>query len=104
MAGAEAVLTRAERAGMLVDDGRSALHEASEHRINAHVMLHGFSAAPIAELTDQGMAAARKAETTGRSAMQELAYRRTGLAIATLVIFGFLVTLGIKIRSLPPAD
>jgi predicted CXXCH cytochrome family protein len=98
---ADAVLTRAQHAGMLVDDGREALKEAAEHRVNAHVLLHRFSAPPLVEVTEQGIAAARRAEASGNSAMQEIRYRRTGLAVATLLIVGFLITLGFKIRSLP---
>jgi hypothetical protein len=98
---ADQVLTRAERAGMLVYDGRAALQEASEHLIDSRVLLHTFSAAPVAEVTSSGLAAARRAEASGVDAMRELGYRRTGLGIATLLIVGFLITLGIKIRSLP---
>jgi hypothetical protein len=104
IAGADGRLSRAEQAGMLVQEGRAALQEASEHRVNSHVLLHAFSVAPIAEVTDNGLAAARRAEVSGTDAIQELAFRRTGLGVATLLIVGFLLTLAIKIRSLPPAD
>ena len=41
------------------------------------------------------------ASTVGHEAMNELQYRRRGLAVATLVILGFLATLFVKIRKLP---
>ena len=98
---ADAVLTRAEHAGMLVDGGRSALREAREHQIHARVLVHAFAAGPFAEMSDQGRAAAHRAQAEGDDAMSELQFRRRGLAVATLVIIGFLITLGLKIRRLP---
>jgi predicted CXXCH cytochrome family protein len=98
---ADAVLTRAEHAGMLVDNGRAALREAREHQIHARVLVHAFATGPFAATSDQGTAAARRAQTEGEDAMNELQFRRRGLVVATLVIIGFLVTLGLKIRGLP---
>lgn len=99
---ADAVLTRADRAGMLVEDGRAALREAHEQQINAHVLVHAFVAAPFDEVAARGLAAAGRAETSGNEAIQELQYRRRGLGVATVLILGFLVTLWFKIRSLSP--
>jgi predicted CXXCH cytochrome family protein len=103
---ADAVLTRAEQAGMLVDDGRAGLREAHDRQIHARVLVHAFAAKPFAEVSEQGLASARNAQATGDAAMAELRFRHRGLAVATLVIVGFLVTLGLKIRSLPdvPVD
>jgi hypothetical protein len=104
IAEADAVLTRAERAGMLVDEGRAAFQEAHEQQINARVMVHAFTAGPFNDVAAQGLAATARAETSGTQALLELQYRRRGLAVATIVILGFLVTLGFKIRSLPSGD
>jgi hypothetical protein len=102
IAQADAALTRVERAGMLVDEGRAAFQDAHEQQINARVMLHAFAAGPFNDVTTRGLAATARAETSGTQALLELQYRRRGLAVATIVILGFLVTLGFKIRSLPP--
>ena len=104
IATADAALTRAARAGMLVDEGRAAFQEAHEQQINARVMVHAFAAAPFNDVAARGLAAAGKAEASGNQAMQEVQYRRRGLAVTTVLIVGFLITLGFKIRSLPPAD
>lgn len=101
IAAADATLTRAERAGMLVDDGRTALREAREHQVTGHVLVHAFAAAPFTERAVAGLAAARRAEIAGAAALEELETRRRGLAAATLLILTFLVALGLKIRSLP---
>ena len=99
---AEALLARAEEAGMLVDDGKAALHDANESRVRLRVLVHAFAEAPFKEPLDLGVAAADRAQQAGDAAMAELSYRRRGLALATLLILGFLLTLGVKIRRLPP--
>lgn len=98
---AEAVLTRAEHAGMLVDDGMSALRDAQESRVRLRVLVHAFAEDPFTASFDEGMASTARAQAAGDAAMDELTFRRRGLALATLAILGFLLTLGYKIRSLP---
>jgi predicted CXXCH cytochrome family protein len=100
---AEALLTRAEHAGMLVDEGRVALQLAREHQVQSRTLVHAFARAPFVEAAAEGIAAARRAENAGQSAMQELQVRRRGLGVATLLILAFLATLWVKIRRLPPA-
>lgn len=99
---ARAVLERAEHAGMLVDDGMLALRDATEQRVRLRVQVHSFAEAPFNESLNQGLAAVDKAQAAGDAALDELAYRRWGLGLATLAIIGFLLTLAFKIRSLPP--
>jgi predicted CXXCH cytochrome family protein len=99
---ARAVLERAEHAGMLVDDGMLALRDATEQRVRLRVQVHAFAEAPFTESLNVGLAAVDKAQAAGDNAMNELAYRRWGLGLATLAILGFLLTLAFKIRSLPP--
>jgi hypothetical protein len=101
MTTADATITRAEQADMLLDQGRTALREASEHQVQSHVLLHGFAAAPFAERAAAGIASAQRAQEAGDAALQELQVRRRGLAVATLLLLAFLVTLGLKIRRLP---
>jgi predicted CXXCH cytochrome family protein len=101
IATADTVVDRAERAGMLVDDARLTLHEASEQLIQSRVAVHAFADAPFADLAAKGLAAAQQAERGGQDALAELQVRRQGLAVATLLIVGFLITLWLKIRRLP---
>jgi predicted CXXCH cytochrome family protein len=100
---AEQILDRAEHAGMLVDEGRLVLRSARERQILARVNVHAFAAAPFTAIAAPGVADAAKAEAIGVQALEELQFRRKGLAVATVLILGFLVTLWIKIRRLPPA-
>lgn len=101
---ADALLRRAEHAGMLVDDGRLALQEAREHQVQSRALVHAFAAAPFAKASGEGLAAARRAHEAGEAAMRELQFRRQGLGVATLLILAFLATLWVKIRRLPPAS
>lgn len=98
---ARALLERAEHAGMLVDDGVAALRDATEQRVRLRVQVHAFAEGPFKESLDLGLAAADKAQAAGDAAMEEMAFRRWGLGLATLAILGFLLTLALKIRSLP---
>lgn len=104
MTAARDVLGRAETAGMLVEDGRLALHEATEAHVRMRVQVHAFATPPFDDVLKPGLAAADKASGIGHAAMAELQYRRRGLVIATLVIVGFLITLFVKIRRLPPVE
>jgi predicted CXXCH cytochrome family protein len=99
---ANAVLDRAVSAGMLVDDGRLVLRDAREDQILARVNIHAFADTPFAATAAKGITEAARAETIGTTAIGELRYRRNGLAVATLLIIGFLATLWLKIRRLPP--
>jgi hypothetical protein len=101
IASAETVVARAEQAGMLVEDAHLALHDARDQFIQSRVAIHTFKDEPFAELSGAGAEAARRAERAGHAALEELQTRRRGLAVATLLIVGFLITLGIKIRRLP---
>lgn len=87
---------------MLVDDGLSALRDAQENRVKLRVLVHAFADKPFVEALDLGMAATTRAQEAGDQALRELRFRRQGLAVATLAILGFLLTLGLKIRRLPP--
>jgi len=99
---AQSVLEKAQVEGMLVDDGLLALHDAREQQVFARLLVHGVAAKPFTEAATKGLTAAATAETIGNHAMAEMRYRRNGLAVATALIIGFLITLGIKIRRLPP--
>jgi predicted CXXCH cytochrome family protein len=104
MTSAEAVVARAEHAGMLVEDAHLALNDAREQFVQARVAMHTFTDEPFTEFSAKGLGAAQRAEQAGVGALEELQSRRVGLGVATLLIVGFLITLGIKIRRLPAPD
>jgi hypothetical protein len=86
---------------MLVEDGKLALHNAVEAHVRMRVLVHTFAGPPFDEVLKEGVSAADQARAVGTNAMSELQYRRRGLAVATVMILGFLVTLFVKIRRLP---
>jgi predicted CXXCH cytochrome family protein len=101
VASADAVLTRAEQVGMLVDEGRLALREARDHHLHSRVLVHAFAPQPFADKAELGITAARRAHDAGDAAMRDAQVRRRGLAVATLLVLAFLGTLWLKIRRLP---
>jgi predicted CXXCH cytochrome family protein len=102
MVSAKAVVDRAEHSGMLVDNARLALHDATDQYVQSRVSIHAFANEPFGATAAKGLASAKEAERDGYAALDELQFRRRGLAVAALLIFGFLITLGLKIRRLPP--
>ncbi|HUE86114.1 MAG TPA: cytochrome c3 family protein [Vicinamibacterales bacterium] len=100
LSSARAVVDQAEHAGMLVDDARMALQTAREQQIQSRVLVHTFALESFAEAATQGIDAAENGQKEGERALEELQFRRQGLAVATLLILGFLLTLGWKIRQL----
>jgi predicted CXXCH cytochrome family protein len=98
---ADARLNRAERSGMPVDEGWLMLQESRQHQVQSRALIHGFALAPLAKTATEGQTAARRAHDVGDAAMEELQVRRRGLAVATLLVLAFLVTLWTKIRRLP---
>jgi cytochrome b6 len=98
---ADAAISRAEHAGMLVDEAKVALQKAREQQIQSRVLVHAFAATPFADVATAGIDAARAGQRGGEEALAELQTRRQGLALAALIIFGFLITLALKIRRLP---
>jgi predicted CXXCH cytochrome family protein len=101
---AAALLERSREAGMLVEDGDAALRAANEAHVRLRVLVHTFAEAPFDEALKTGVASADEAATAGQHALAELQFRRRGLAVATLVILGFLATLFVKIRRLSPIE
>jgi predicted CXXCH cytochrome family protein len=101
---AAALVRRAEESGVLVEDGHLALATAREAHVRLRVLVHAFATPPFDEVLAEGRAAVVSARTAGNAGLAELRFRRTGLAVATLVIIGFLITLYAKIRRLPPLE
>ncbi|RPJ61266.1 MAG: hypothetical protein EHM23_07535 [Acidobacteria bacterium] len=96
----EQLVTRAERAGMEVSRARIGLSEGHDALIGARVVVHRFSASHVKTETDRGMASARKTRQLGEQALNELQFRRKGLAASLLVIGLALVAVFFKIRQI----
>lgn len=102
-AGAERVLLAARRGGVEVRDGLAEAEQAVAAQIGLEAMIHTFSAAEDGAFDQQyrtGVAHARAAFAAGREALDELAARRRGLAVALAIIVLCLIGLGLKIRQI----
>jgi len=94
------ILSRAERAGMEVSKPKFDLQEARAQLIKARVSVHAFNPERITGLTKPAMDIATAAHKTADAALDELAFRRRGLAYALIVIAVTIVALILKIREI----
>ncbi len=105
-AGAERVLLAARRGGVEVRDGLAEAEQAVAAQIGLEALVHTFSAAEGGAFDQQheaGLAHARAAFAAGREALDELAARRRGLAVALAIIVLCLIGLALKIRQISAA-
>jgi hypothetical protein len=97
---ARAQVTRAERAGMLMEDADADLQQANQEIVTARTVLHKLSVATVATHTDAAVAAADKALTSAQAGFAEIHYRRTGLLVALSLILLAVVALALTIREI----
>ncbi|MCE3243782.1 MAG: exported protein of unknown function [Deltaproteobacteria bacterium] len=95
-----AVLTKAEHAGMEVSQPLFELNEAKTTLIKARAIIHGFDQALLDKEVEPGLQAIEKAYLRGVKAMNELQFRRKGLAVSALIIFALIIGLILKIRQM----
>jgi predicted CXXCH cytochrome family protein len=97
---AEGLVRRAERAGMSVEDALYDLHESQGRLTRARSVLHAFQTEQVVETSQEGLDLAAQAHQRGLQALDDLDYRRRGLALSLLVIAVVGTALYAKIRSL----
>ncbi len=99
---AERVILTARRGGVETRAALADLDQAVDAQIGLEVLVHTFSAAPDGEFMKQyatGLTHARAALSAASDSMEELAFRRRGLAVALVVIVAVLIGLALKIRQ-----
>jgi hypothetical protein len=100
---AERIMLRARAGGVPVQAELSSLDRAIDAQIELEALVHGFrtdAGSAFATTQAEGLAQARAAIASGRDALEELAARRRGLAVALALIALLLVGLHTKIRRL----
>ena len=97
---AEILVQRAERAGMEVGDALFDLHEAAGSITKTRSTLHFFNPAKVEEVRKEGTELVNKASQKGQAALDELEFRRKGLALSLVVIIGLGLALFVKIRNI----
>jgi hypothetical protein len=95
-----AVLRNAEHAGMEVSQPLFELNEAKTALIKARAAIHGFDQAILDKEVAPGLKISEKTYKTGVKALDELQYRRRGLAVSAFIILAFIVGLILKIRQM----
>lgn len=95
-----AVLRSAEHAGMEVSRPLFELNEAKTALIKARASIHGFDQAILDKEIAPGLKISESAHARGLKALDELQYRRKGLAISALIILALVLGLILKIRQI----
>jgi hypothetical protein len=96
---AAALLTRAEHAGIEVSQAQFDLNGARDALVKARAAVHGFKVDAVKQEVEAGLAISGKANNLGLRALDELAFRRKGLAASLVVILVLIVGLVVKIRQ-----
>lgn len=104
---ARVTLTAAEQAGMEVSQAQFELNGAKDALVKARAAVHAFRVEPVKLVAEAGLAIGAKAHARGLRALEELKFRRQGLAVSVVVILALIAGLVLKIRQLerrPPAS
>ncbi len=98
--GANRLLTTAEHDGMEVSQPLFELNEAKTALIKARASIHGFNLDGVKAQVKPGLEISEKSHARGLRALDELQFRRKGLAVSVLIIIALIAGLLIKIRRL----
>ena len=97
---AEQLLAKAAKAGMEVSRPRFELKDAKDKLIDARVVIHRFSPEEVAKVVDPGLDVAKKSRLAGQNALDDLQFRRKGLAASLVVILIGVAAIYLKIRQI----
>ncbi len=97
---AELLLSEAERAGMEVSEAQFELNQAVSALVSARATIHGFALEAVKKEVEGGLEVTASAYARGQDALEDLQFRRMGLAVSVSIIVLFIVGLVLKIRQL----
>jgi len=97
---AQAILTTAEHAGMEVSQAQFELKGSTDALVKARAVVHAFAVETVRKEAEAGRAISAKAHARGVQALEELRFRRQGLAVSVVIIAALVVGLVLKIRQL----
>src|SRR5512139_553909 len=98
--GAREQVTRAKRAGMLMEEADSELQRAHEEIITARTQVHTASVAAVAQHTEAAVKAGDRAVAAAQTAFKEIRARRAGLLVAVVLILLAIVAVVWMIRDI----
>ena len=94
------ILDRAENSGMEVSEASFRLSDAQTALVSARTAVHSFRVDSVEVAVDTGLVVAAAAYASGESALDELRFRRLGLAVSVAIILVLIVGLVLKIRQI----
>jgi len=97
---ADSLLGRAEQAGMEVSQPQFDLENAQTALLQARTAVHAFAHDSVQRHVDEGLGIAASVIARGHAALDDLRFRRLGLAVSTGVIVLLIGSLLLKIRQL----
>jgi hypothetical protein len=100
---AERIVLNAQRGGVQVRDALNEIDQAVDAQIELEVLVHGFDASAGSAFVAkkaEGLQQVEAALTDGQRALNELRFRRVGLAVSLVFIALVLVGLALKIRMI----
>jgi nitrate/TMAO reductase-like tetraheme cytochrome c subunit len=97
---AHAILSKAEHAGMEVSQPLFELNGAKTALVKARAAIHGFDFKGVDAEIKPGLEVSEKARARGIRALDELQFRRKGLAVSALIILALVIGLVLKIREM----
>jgi predicted CXXCH cytochrome family protein len=97
---ARTLLERAEHAGMEVSQAQFDLSGAKDALVKARAAVHTGSPDGVRKEAEPGLAIADRARARGVRALDDLRFRRRGLAVSVVVIVALIGGLVLKIRQL----
>ncbi len=97
---ADSILRQAERAGMEVSEALFQLGSANNAAVLARASMHAFDVVAVREKVEDGLEITAEAHERGQESLDELQFRRAGLAISVTIIILLIVGLLLAIRQI----
>lgn len=101
---ARGILLRAEHAGMEVSQAQFDLNGGNDALVKAQAAVHSFSVEAVKKEAEVGLGISQKAYARGVRAIDELGFRRKGLAVSLVVVLALIAGLIVKIRQIERAQ
>ena len=94
------ILLQAHSAGMEVSQAQFDLNGAKDALVKARAAIHAFAVDAVKKEAEPGLLISAKAYARGVRALDELQFRRKGLAVSVAIILALIAGLVVKIRQL----
>ncbi len=101
---ADSLLSEAEFSGMEVSEALFELQGAQTALVQARTAIHTFNVLAVEEEVAAGLEIAAHAYTHGEELLDELQFRRLGLAVSSIIILVLIAGLVLKIRQLDQTE